>query len=555
MATTVGELSIVFGLQPDRASWRKGEALINSMRRTALGVAGIFGAGKLGSAMIGFNANVEDSKNQIAGMLALARRSDLNSQLEDSNKLYEGLRQKAAELPGETQDYVQMLGMLTEPMARAGASLEQMQDLTVNTFVAAKGLGEGWQKASRDVGEFINFGKANQVDTFLRRILGSAGYEFDEATKKRLKAMSREQRLAIAMNAMSSKAIKDLGERQANSFTGRMDKLKEQTKQFLGRVGLPLFKALGEAIQSANAWLKAHSKEVQEVADKIGGALVGAFKAAGTAINWLIDHKDIVIAALKGIASAFFLMGVRAAWAWMMTLGPLGKIIGLATTGWYLFGKLRDALGDVGAAMTAAFGMLAVGMIWRWIGAVRAAAAASGMVQMGLPGIGAAKGGGLRGLLGLGAARAAGGGAAGVGRFAAVAGRFANVLGVVTRALPMLGYAALALGAAGLIYSAVSGPSAAEKEAARMAEERRQLDPIGGAKGLLPGSSGWDAALMKEGLRLAGGAVNTTTNITINAPDMTADELKSLIKDLPKEQQEDALRMAQRQLQGNKENK
>lgn len=370
---TVGELSILFGLQPKRAEWRRGEAVIQGLRRAAIGFGAIFGAGVVGKALIGFNADIEDAKNQIAGMLALARRTELNDQLQYANQLYDGLRKKAAELPGTTKDYINMLGMLVQPMAKANMDMAQMQTLVVDTMVAARGLGEGWQKAARDIGEFINFGKFNAVDTFIRRILGAAGYEADDATKKRLRAMTVQQRAEIAMAGVGAKAIKDLGERQADSFRGRVDKLKEAVQQFLGAVGLPLFEALKDSIKDANVWLIANEKAVGELAKSIGGGLVTTFKGFQGFIKWLMDHKDAAVSALFGISAALLTMGIRAAVAWAMTLGPLGKLMVVLTSGFYIFQKLRDYLTDVGAALVAAF---SVAVLWKFIPAVKSATAA-----------------------------------------------------------------------------------------------------------------------------------------------------------------------------------
>lgn len=370
---TVGELSILFGLQPKRAEWRRGEAVIQGLRRAALGLGAIFGAGKLGQALIGFNADIEDAKNQIAGMLALARRTDLTSQLAYANQLYDGLRKRAAELPGTTKDYINMLGLLVQPMAKANMNMEQMQTLVVDTMVAARGLGENWQKAARDISEFINFGKFNAVDTFIRRIMGAAGYEADDKTKAKLKSMSVAQRAAIAMSGVGADAIKELGQRQADSFRGTMDKLKEAVAQFLGNVGLPLFNALKDSLKRANEWLNKNSDAVDDMAKKVGGVLLSAFKSFRGLLNWFADHKDFVIAAIAGITSALMTMGIRAMVAWAMTLGPLGKLMTVLTAGFYVFQKLRDYITDVGAALVAAF---SVAVLWKFIPAVKQATTA-----------------------------------------------------------------------------------------------------------------------------------------------------------------------------------
>jgi hypothetical protein len=259
----VAELYALFSFKPDLTSIRQTNRAIRSVRYGLMSIAGFMGGRFLAKSMLGFNSSIEDSKNQIAGMLALAKKTDLADQIGAANGLYDGLRKAAAELPGETQDYVNMLGMLVQPLANAGTSMKDMEMITVNTMIASRGLGENWQKAARDVSEFVNFGKFNQVDTFIRRMLEPMGFKATDAMKKKLKAMSQQERRDIWLNAMKQKQVAQLGEAQANSYSGRMDKLKEATKQFLGKVGEPLFKAVKETVKELADWLGKNEKKVE----------------------------------------------------------------------------------------------------------------------------------------------------------------------------------------------------------------------------------------------------------------------------------------------------
>jgi hypothetical protein len=117
----------------------------------AAGLGAAFGVRGLGKALVGFNANVETAKNSIASMMAFAKGSTVVSELENASKLYDGLRKRAAELPGSTAEYVAMLAQLAQPLSKAGASLDAMEDVTVRSFVLSRGLNENWQKSARDL--------------------------------------------------------------------------------------------------------------------------------------------------------------------------------------------------------------------------------------------------------------------------------------------------------------------------------------------------------------------------------------------------------------------
>jgi hypothetical protein len=348
----VGNLLISLGIQTDRRSFRAAEGAIGSMRRSMIGFAAYFGAKAMGKALLGFNANIEDSKNSIAGMLALAKKSSFSGELQTASDLYDGLRKKAATLPGTTKDYVNTLSMLVEPMARAGLSTEQMLDMTTNTAVAARGMQEGWQKASRDISEFINFGKMNKVDTFLRRLFPE--FDNDEGHKK-LKAMTNEARAMMALTKLKQPALIDLGKAQSESFSGRIDKLKDRAQMLMAKVGEGLFKALKPAMDRLDEWMGENDAEIQATAEAISDGLVSIFEAGQSLVEWISEHGDVVKSFLRAIAGLFLLLTMRAVLAWLAIAWPFiaaaVAIAGLIE----IFYKLKGVFGETAAIFATLF--------------------------------------------------------------------------------------------------------------------------------------------------------------------------------------------------------
>jgi hypothetical protein len=378
----VGQLVANLGLSLDRSSFARGERALTGLQRMAGGVAAAFGLGGLAKAMLGFNFSVETAKNQIASMLAFAKKSDLTSELENANRLYDGLRSKAAELPGKTAEYVAMLAQLTQPLAGAGASLQTMENVTVRSFVLSKALNENWQKSARDLRELINFGRLSAVDTFSRTLLTGTGIDANDEGRAKLKAMSKEQRLALVEGQLNSKQISQMIDRLANSTAGRLERLQDTAQQTLGRVGKKLFEALGPTLQSLNNWLEANKERINAWADSVGQKIADAFA-------WLVENRETVVDVLQSVAAAFGLIALRAALAYW----PIGLFVGAV----HIFRKLKDEIGG----LSAAFGVLslaigaafAVGRIKAFIGALGGVAGAAG-------GAGAAAGGLAGGALG-----------------------------------------------------------------------------------------------------------------------------------------------------------
>lgn len=276
------------------------KTLGNEARRTSgifgrlgVAVAGAFGARAAGKALIGFNATVEDTKNQIAGMLALTRKTDLQVQLGNADRLYGKLQQRAKSLPGTTQEYVNMLGMLTQPLSNAGATLKEMEDLTVNAVVAAKALNTPWEVAARDIDQALR-GQYHATDPFSSKLLGGAGYAGEEGRAK-FNAMGAGKRMDVVKAALMQKQLTQLAAAQGNTFNGQLSTLQDTVEQFLGKVGLPLFRAITAELKRWNSWIDANSTKVDEIASKVGQGLVEGFRYVKDVLTFLVDHREMLM--------------------------------------------------------------------------------------------------------------------------------------------------------------------------------------------------------------------------------------------------------------------
>lgn len=354
---SVASLFAALGLKIDKAAWSEGNKLISDMRTAALGIGAYFGGAALGKALISYNANLEDARNQIAGMLALSKKTDVADQFGDADRMVEQLRQRAAKLPGTTAEYVSMLGMLTQPLISAGLGLQDLEDLTVNSVVGAKALGIAWDVAARDIDQAVR-GQFHSIDQFTGKILGSIGYVGEEG-RKRFNALDQQQRAQVLKAALSQKQLTQLAELQGKSFRGVWSTFVDSLEQFLGKVGLPLFKALGEAISAANAYLEEHADDLNAIADVIGSVLTAAFAALSEIIGFLLGGSDEATAVLIGIAAAIMAVVVPAlvsmAAGWIAALWPV-LAIGVAVAAVVMFIK------KAGPTIVGVFKMA-----WNWV--------------------------------------------------------------------------------------------------------------------------------------------------------------------------------------------
>lgn len=257
-------------------------------------VAGYFGAREAGKALIGFNARVETTKVQIAGMLALAKKTDLADQAKTADAMYARLQKRAMTLPGTTQEYVDMAGKLTRVVIDSGGTVKDIEDMTVGATVAAKGLGEQWEVAARDIEQAL-MGRYNTTDPFSSKVLGSIGYKGEEGREK-WRLLSEEKRLLEMKRGLGQKQFEQMGEASGATFSGVLSTLQDNFEQIVGKVGLPLFKAITEEVKSWNSWLDANKERVDEIAKTLGEGLVKGFTIVKDALGFLVRNADTLIA-------------------------------------------------------------------------------------------------------------------------------------------------------------------------------------------------------------------------------------------------------------------
>jgi hypothetical protein len=260
-------------------------------------VVGAFGARAAGSALLSFNANVQDTKGQIAAMLALVKKTDLVDQLKAADRIYSNLQKRAATLPGTTEEYVTMAGKLTRVIVSAGGTTKDLEDLTVKAVVAAKGLGEAWDVAARDIEQAL-MGRYNTTDPFLSKILPMIGYSGEEGRDK-WRGLSADKRFEEMKRALTQKQITQAAALQGQNFSGLVSQTKDALQQFAGKVGVPLFKAVTAELKSWNEWISKNGNRINDMATAVGTKIADGFRVVKDVVGFLVDHADVLIAAGK----------------------------------------------------------------------------------------------------------------------------------------------------------------------------------------------------------------------------------------------------------------
>lgn len=249
-----------------------------------------------GHALISFNANLEDSKNQIAGMLALTKKTHLSEELASADMLVANLQRRAATLPGTTAEYVSMLSNITRPIMDAKMSMQDLEDITVNSVVAAKAFGIDAGVAARDIDQALR-GIYHSVDPFSGKVLGSIGYKGEEG-RSRYNALSEKKRAEEFKRALTQTQITELGAAQGQTFRGLWSTIEDTLAQTFGKIGAPLFNELKTTFQELIAWINKNQDGIDKLAETIGGALAAAFRTvkelALKAYDIFSRHREVI---------------------------------------------------------------------------------------------------------------------------------------------------------------------------------------------------------------------------------------------------------------------
>lgn len=366
-AVEVAELFGTLGLRIDKSAWDRADGLfehtqvsLSSIAKLAVGALAGFSLGSGIKAGIAFNATLEDTRTQIAGMLSLAKHTDLADQLDTADGLMRNLQERAKKLPGSMTDYTKVLGMIAQPITDAGIGIQDLEDITVGTAVAAKAMSVDLEAAARDVNQAI-MGQFHSVDQLTGRILGSLGY-VGEAGRKRFNDLSKAQRAAVLKQALTQKQLAQLADAQSKNASGRWDTFKATVQQTLGQIAAPLFKRLSGLLAKVNDWLEKNTEAIDKVAGVLGGALQTVFDALLATINFLTNGSDEAHAVLLGIAAAIVAVVVPAllamAAAWIVALAPILLVIAAVALVAYGIIKLIKHWDKVRAV---------AGQAWDWI--------------------------------------------------------------------------------------------------------------------------------------------------------------------------------------------
>lgn len=319
--------------------------LLSGLKSALVAVGAGFAARAGAKAFIGFNSELEKMKIQLSGILSLNMDMPFDKAQRSAEGLFATFVEAARKSPAQARDFNEMANGIASAVSQAGGSIKDLEDLTKGGVLASVVFGTRGDMAALDVTQMLS-GVVGAKDRMARSLLASQG----KADYLAFNKLSAGKRLDIVRKALTDPKLKAAGKEFGDSFAGQFSTLKDNIELGLGKVGLPLFKAITKELKGWNTWIDQNPKLIEKFATEFGAALKDGFLAVKTAVGWIVQHRETLL----NLAKAFlFFKGFNMLGSSLTNIvGSLGKLGENAT-------KSGSALGGVAKSLTGSGGFIA----------------------------------------------------------------------------------------------------------------------------------------------------------------------------------------------------
>lgn len=309
-----------------------------------VGGVGLFNAGK--KAFIDFNSEITRMKNGLATITSMNLGVGFTSGQKAADRMFETFQKMAAVSPATTKDFTEMASMISSSVLQAGLGLKDLENMTQGAIGASMALGARPDMLALDITQMLA-GTVAIRDRYARQLLAGIG----ETDYHKFNKYDAGKRAQLTQKAFDQPSLKQGLDAASNTFEGVTSTFKDNLEIALGKVGLPLMKALTTEIKSWSTWIDKNPAMVASISSTISNGLVKAFEVvkeigatilpvlanvAGVikdAFSFVVENKDLLLTVVKG------LMVYKGA---MMAKGIGGGLLGALKGGGDSLTKLMD---------------------------------------------------------------------------------------------------------------------------------------------------------------------------------------------------------------------
>lgn len=316
MATTTYDINVRYQLQ-DKVSQpmkgmgkeiqktnRHGRNLVSTMK-LVMGAAVLgfgFRAGK--KWLIDYNSEMDSARIKMQTLLSLGLNKSFMSQQQQAADLVKQMTKDAAVGVGTTKDYILFAGEITKPLLDAGASMQDLTDITRLGVTAAKAFGIEGDVAGRDIQQML-MGNLRNVDR-LPKLLGVNAKAWNEMFRSK----GPEEALKQLKAVLDTKQMNDAAKAYGQSWEGVTSTLEDNLQRTLGEVGLPLMKLLSAEIKKMNSYFEENPEKVKEFIKTLSEGLVRTFGYIKSVVEFIVKNSGTLMALAKAYIGFKVISGV-----------------------------------------------------------------------------------------------------------------------------------------------------------------------------------------------------------------------------------------------------
>lgn len=318
------------------------EGLSHVLRHLTTIAGGYLGVRGLYEHFVKFNEEVQNAKISLTAMIEGGFGVPFDHARAQADGLYNSFQQFSTQLPVMTQNLLEFSRGVAVSVQQAGGSIKDIKTITEMGAAGAQTYGFDPAYAAREISELLA-GNANNRMLFVKQLAGMGHKTIDE-----LRKMTGSQRLDFLKTTLTSPAMADAIKAMSSSFAGVTSTLKDKLWIQLGKVGLPLFKAITAEVAHWNDWLNKNQAKVDQLTRTVGTDLVEAFRVVNNVFAFVYNHADTLIK-------------IGEVWAAVKVGGLLGSgLSGLVSSGANALSMLGSPLGAAKAAEAGAEAGLSV---------------------------------------------------------------------------------------------------------------------------------------------------------------------------------------------------
>src|SRR5262245_45625903 len=293
----------------DKTSKKAKEAAsgFSQMNQALAVAAGYVGVHKAYEALIGFNAEMQQIKTSLTGIVMMNMDKTWEASAVEAKQLVDEFTRFAMISPTTTKELSSFSQAIAAATFGSGGSMQDFITLTEQGVIASRMFGIETHLAEVQMQEML-LGNVRKTERFTMLLL-AAGKMSIEAFRE----LDAKQRVEFLKKTLTSEAFKRVAAEMGQNWAGVTTTLIDNVQLWLGSIGKGLFAAITEEIRKINQYVEHNRKDLEATAKAWGEGLVSAFKTIRDIVTFVLDHKEV-------------LLGLAAAWK----LGVGGGIAGAA---------------------------------------------------------------------------------------------------------------------------------------------------------------------------------------------------------------------------------